>query len=63
MVLEHDSTLGLDGKCVGHGLMLVAYVFCMLVVCLFFFHLNCVGHGGSGVDMEVLVMLFSLMYD
>ena len=32
MVLKHSSTLGLDGMCVGHEFMLVAYVFLMLVV-------------------------------
>jgi len=32
VVLEHGSPLGLDGQCVGHAYMLVAYVFLMLAI-------------------------------
>ena len=32
MVLEHGSLLRLDGKCVGHAFMLIAYVFLMIIV-------------------------------
>ena len=32
VVSEHGSPLRLDGRCVGHALILVAYVFLMLVV-------------------------------
>lgn len=32
MVSEHGSPLGLDGWCVGHAYILVAYVSFMLVV-------------------------------
>ena len=32
VVSEHGSTLGLDGRCVGHAFMLVTYVFLILVV-------------------------------
>ena len=60
MVLEHGSTLGLDGQCVGHAFMLVAYVFSMLVVYMCCLHPCCVGHGG--VAMEVLMVLFSTCF-
>ena len=59
MVSEHGSTLGLDGSCVGHAFLLVAYVFSILVVYMWLMHPRCVGHGGSGVAMEVLTMLLS----
>ena len=59
MVSEHGSTLGLDGQCVGHDFMLVAYVFSMLVVYMWVLHLCCVSHGGSGFTMEVLMVLLS----
>jgi len=32
VVLEHGSPLELDGRCVGHAFMSVAYVLLMLVV-------------------------------
>ena len=32
MVSKHVSCLGLDGWCVGHAFMLIAYVFLKLVV-------------------------------
>ena len=59
VVSERGSTLGLDGWCVGHAFMLVAYVFSMLVFYMCLFHSCCVGHGGNGVTMEVLMMLLS----
>ena len=59
MVLEHGSTLRMDGKCVDHAFMLVSYVFSMLVVYMCFFHPCCVSNGGSGVAMEMLMVLLS----
>ena len=59
MVSEHGSTLRLDGKCVYHAFMLVAYVFSILVVYMCLLHPCCVGHGGIGVSMEGLMVLLS----
>ena len=61
MVLEHGSTLELDGLCVGHAFMSIYYVFSH-PCCMWLLPLHCVGHGGSGVAMEVLMMLFSTCY-
>ena len=43
MVSEHGSPLGLDGWCVGHAFMSVAY---MCSLCLWFMCLLCM-HGGG----------------
>ena len=58
MVPEHGSTFKLDRWCVGHAFILIVYVFsyiCSMGVFLPF----CVGHGGSGVTMKVMMMLLS----
>ena len=41
MVSEHGSTLRLDGWCIVHAFMLVAYVFLMLVVHVFITFSEC----------------------
>ena len=58
MVSEHGSTLRLDGWCVDHAFMLVACVCSMFVAYMCLLHPCCVGHGGSGVAMEGLMVLF-----
>ena len=59
MVSENGSNLVLDGQCVDHAFMLVSYVFSMLEVHICLLYLCCVGHGGSGVTTEVLMVLLS----
>ena len=59
MVSEHGSTLGINGRCVGHAFILVAYVFSMVVVYMCSLHRCCVGNCGSSVTMEVLGVLLS----
>ena len=62
LVSEHGSTLRLDGQCVDHAFMLVAYVLSMLVIYMCLLHLFCVGHGSSGVTMEGLMVLLSTCF-
>ena len=56
---KQGLTLVPDGWCVGHVLMLVEYVFSMFLVHMCLLHPCCVGHGGSGFAMEVLMLLLS----
>ena len=61
MVSEHGSTLGLDGWCVGHAFMSISYVF-SYPCCMWLMHPCCVDNGGSGVTMEVVMVLSSIFF-
>jgi len=51
VVSKHGSPLGLDGWCVGHACMLVAYM-CSLCLCsMYFLCRHGGGHGCSGLTM------------